>query len=294
MVAESTEKTGGACTPAAPFLPARRLTTGLLAVAMAVYALLVAQQLTDRYHFPHNFHDDIDSPVLAIELAPDAKALEAVLGTDKPVSADPATNPGIAVVALRANTFEDFFFILLYASFLWQFAALFAISADGTDKSHRRTIAGLAFLIAMLDCAENVGILRALNVPRLSDFTAQAICWPSRCKWGLFAIALLLTGRILARSISPIYSLSTRRLFALAYGTSGIFMLIGLTIPHVIELATQMFALLVAINIVGLLGPYVEDRLLRPRIPVYVDDFCNSKAQKQTDVAVYPETSLGG
>jgi hypothetical protein len=274
----------GACIPTAPLLTPRRLTTGLLAVVMAFYALLMASQLARRYSLEHNFHSDIDSPVLAIELAPDAKALKAVLGTDRPASVDIATKPGIAVAGLRANTYEDFVFILLYSSFLWQFAVLFAIDADEKPLFHRWTIAGLAVLIAGLDCAENLGILRALHASNLNDVPVQAIYWPSCFKWGLFGCALLLTGWILARSASPIYSLSTRRLLALAYGTAAVFMLIGLALPHVIELAVQMFGLLVAINIVGLLGPYVENWLLRPSIQVYVNDFCNGKTQNQANV----------
>lgn len=146
-------------------------------------------------------------------------------------------------------------------------------------------------MMAAFDCAENVGILRALDASSLSDAMAQAICWPSRCKWGLFAVALLFTGWILVRSSSLLYSLPTRRLLALAYGAAGILMLIGLMKPHVIELATNVFALLTIINIVGLLGPYIERVFLRPRSPVYVDDLCNRKARMQADVAVYPRTT---
>jgi hypothetical protein len=156
---------------------------------MAVSALLIGLQLAHRYPFEHNFHDDIDSPVLAIELATNAKALEAVLGTENPADVNPRTNPSIAVACLRTNTFKDFWFIPLYTLFLWQFAALFAIRADGSRMAHRRTIAGLAVLIAVLDCTENIGILRALGASRLSDFTAQAICWPSRGKWSLLRVS---------------------------------------------------------------------------------------------------------
>lgn len=74
---------------------------------------------------------------------------------------------------------------------------------------------------------------------------------------------------------------------------TGILMLIGLLKPHIIELATGMFAILTIINIVGLLGPYIENTFLRPRSPVYVDDFCNCKARMQADVAVYPSTTSG-
>src|SRR3989442_7411191 len=250
---ESKQTTKGACEPTAPVLSAQRLTTGLLAVAMGIFALIIGSQLRHRYPFEHNFHDDIDSPVLAIELATDAKALETILGTENPAGANPKTNPGIAVACLRTNTFEDFFFIPLYTSFLCAFAALFAIRADGSRMADRWTIACLAILVALFDCTENVGILRALDATHLSDSAAQAICWPSRCKWSLLGLALLLSGWILARSASPIYSLPTRRLLALSYGAAGALLLIGLIRPHVIELATSVFALLVVINIMGLL-----------------------------------------
>jgi len=89
------------------------------------------------------------------------------------------------------------------------------------------------------------------------------------------------------------YSLPTRRLLALAYSAAGILMLIGLEQPHVIEIATSLFALLTIINMAGLLGPYIERVFLQARTPVYVEDFCNRKARMQADVAVYPRTTSG-
>jgi hypothetical protein len=258
---------------------------------MAIFAIFIANQFSRKYSFPHNFHHDINSPILAIELSTDAKQLEAVLGTTNPAGADPAGNAGIAVASLRTNTYEDFGFIPMYTVFLWSFAVLFAIRADGSPTIHRITIAALALLIAASDCLENVGILRTLGATSLSDSMALATSWPSRGKWGLFAVALLLTGWILARSESPDYSLPTRRLLALAYGAAGILMSIGLAFPHLIELATNIFGLLVAVNIVGLLGPFFGGWFLRPNPPKYVDDFCTRKAQRQADVAIYPERS---
>jgi hypothetical protein len=254
---------------------------------MAVFAIIVSSQLKNHYPFLHNFHGKIDSPVLAVELSRNAKELEGVLGAASPANAAPKSSPAIAVACLRTNTYEDFVFIPLYTLFLWKFAVLFAIGADGSRMVHRKTIGGLAILIAVFDCAENIGILHALGAYPLTDSMAHTICWPSRCKWGLFAVALLLTAWILARSESPLYSLPTRRLLALAYGTAGFLMLVGLAMPHVIELASAMFALLVAVNIVGLLGPSFEVWFLRPDPPQYVEDFCNRKAQKQVDVAVF-------
>jgi len=294
MVVESKQTIKDACAATEPVLSGRRFATGLLAVAILVFALIMRSQLTHGYLLEHNFHGGIDSPVLALELAGDERELRMVLGTEDPADVGPKTNPGLAIACLRTNTFEDFFFILLYTSFLWAFAGLFAIRADGSPMAHRWAIACLAVLTALFDCAENVGILRALGATHLSDSTAQAICWPSRCKWTVFGLALLLTGWLLTRSASPIYSLPSRRLLALAYGVAGALLMIGLMRPHVIEIAISVFAILIVIHVIGLLGPFVErSRLLRPEIPVYVEDFCNRKRQMRADVAVYSETTLG-
>jgi hypothetical protein len=290
MTTESKPMMKGACTPGMPVLTARRFITGLLALAMALFAVLAGNQLKHRYPFEHDFHDKIDSPVLAVELPSNAEQLKEVSHTAAPATADAKSEAGAAVASLRTNTYEDFVFILLYTSYLWQFAGLFASGGDSASIVHRRAIAGLAILIALFDCAENIGILRALNASDLNKFPAQVICFPSRCKWGLFALALLLTAWILAKSASLIYSLPTKRLLALGYATAGALLLIGLLKPHVIEVATNVFALPVGINLVGLLGPYVERWLPRPRIPEYVQDFCNRKDQRHADVAVYPKT----
>jgi hypothetical protein len=290
MATESKSTIEGPCTPGMPVLPVRRLIVGLLALAMALFGTLTAKQLNHHYPFEHDFHDKIDSPVLAVELAINAEQLKTVLHTETPATADPKTEAGAAVASLRTNTYEDFVFILLYTSYLWQFASLFASGQDGALVVPRRAVAGFATLTALCDIAENFGILRALKASNLSGFPAQDICFPSRCKWGLFALALLLTAWILARSTSLIYSLPTKRLLALAYAIAGALLLIGLLRPHVIEVAVDMLAFLTGINLVGLLGPYVERWLPRPKIPVYVEDFCSRKDQTQADVAVYPKT----
>jgi hypothetical protein len=291
MSAESKQRTHDKDISPELNLSSGRLGTGLLAGVMAVAGLIIGFQLRSGYPFEHNFHDKINSPILALELSGSIEDLNGVLHTENPGQTNPDPSVDKAVASLRTNTYEDFFFIPLYTSFLWAFAVLFAAGPDRRHITQRRTITAVAILVAGFDCAENVGILRALNASGISLSTAQAICWPSRCKWGLFAVALLLTGWILARSSSLLYLLPTRRLLALAYGAGGILMLIGLKKPHVIELATSVFALLTIVNIVGLLGPYVEGKFLRPRSPAYVEDFCARKARKQADVAVYPRTS---
>jgi hypothetical protein len=292
MAAEPKPTEPAPLTAAEPLLSPQRLFTGLLALAMALSAVLFASQLTRQYPFPHAFQDGIGSPVLALELSSNAQDLKGVLGTGSPAQVVPTTNAAAAVASLRTNTYEDFFFIVLYTAYLWHFASLFAVGADGAPRVYRRAIGGIAILIALFDCAEKVGMLSALNAFSFSDATAQAICLPSRLKWGFFALGLLLTAWILARSQSMIYSLPTRRLLVLAYAMAGVLLLVGLFQPHVIELATHVFAVLVAINIVGLLGPYVERRWLRPRRPIYVDNFCHRTKQAPQDVAVYPEPDV--
>jgi len=273
----------------APVMTVRRFVTGFVALMMSVYAIFIAHQFNSRYTTPHDFHDKIDSPILAAELSKTAKDLEGVLHTERPAEARPDSEPGIIVAALRSNTYQDFLFILLYNLFLWSFAALFAGTDEGRRTIHRSIMLALVILIAISDCLENRGILSALNASLLTDKLASTISLASLCKWGLFALALLLTGWILVRSEITVYSLPTRRLFALAYGAAGFLMLVGLTAPHVIELASELFALLVAVNIFGLLGPFVELWFLRPNPPRYVEDFCSRRAQKQVDVAVYPQ-----
>jgi hypothetical protein len=268
------------------------IVTGLIAVAMAALALFIGSQLRSHYPFKHNFHDKIDSPVLALELSASVNDLNEVLHTDDPGEAKPDTDPGRAVASLRTNTIEDFFFIPLYTSFLAAFAILFAAGPHRRPVVHRWTMIAIVILVAAFDCAENIGILRALGATGLSTSTAQAIFIPSRCKWGLFAVALLFTAWILVRSSSHLYSLATRRLLALVYGAAGVLMLLGMWMPHIIELATSVFALLTIINIVGLLGPCLEDVFFKARLPVYKHDFCG-KPRGPNDVAVSSSPAPG-
>jgi hypothetical protein len=279
--------------PPKHYLSTGEIVTGLIAVAMAALALFIGSQLKSHYPFEHNFHDKIDSPVLALELSTDVNDLKEVLHTDDPGEVKPDTDAWKAVACLRTNTIEDFFFIPMYTSFLAVFAILFAAGPHRHPAVHRRTMITIVILVAAFDCAENIGILRALGATSLSPSTALAISRPSRCKWGLFALALLFTAWILVRSSSALYSLATRRLLALAYGAAGVLMLIGLWMPHIIELSTSLFALLTIINIVGLLGPCLEELFFQARRPVYVDDFCNRKAGRQADVAVFSSTPSG-
>ena len=303
----------GPCAPVPLIRSGARLLAGLLAVLMSVLAIEMAGGLS-KYPLEHNFHHDIDSPILAVELASTADDLDKVLHrSDSSLSvarllsrpdelqrvleeigssssaAELASNSQeidtviksffrkleTATSVLRTNTYEDCVFILLYTSFLWFFGVLFAVRSDASRmRLHFFSIVVIA--TALGDYAENLGIFKTLAAKTLTDSLALRTCWPSRCKWTLFGIALLLTANILLRSGNPIYSLATRRLFAIGYLVAGGLLLAGPWYPSLIELAITAFALLVLANIVALLGPYVSV-WIPPTVPVYVADFCDRK-----------------
>jgi hypothetical protein len=302
-----------------PLFSGERLIAGMLALAMSVAAIAFAHQLASHYLLPRGFQEGIDRPVLAIELPGSASDLRKVLGKidspgkvgaeckrtldslkiptmpetaedfDRaPLEVQNVCKPALAVSALRTNTFEDFLFIVLYTFFLWRFARLLATRANGTRMVLAKVVGWVvALATGLADCLENVGIIRALRANGLTDEMAAAIRWPSSCKWVLFGVALLLTSAILLRSASPLYSLATRRLLAVGYAISGALLFVGPLRPHFIESGTALFALLVFINMVALLGPYVG-RLAPENIPDYVTDFWQRKKEGKADLAVRP------
>ena len=97
---------------------------------------------------------------------------------------------------------------------------------------------------------------------------------------------LLLTFVILLRSENPIYSLSTRRLFAVGYLASGILLVAGPWFPVLIALAVSIFALLVLLQAFALLGPYVSDWIPADH-PTYENDFCERRQREHLLAAVH-------
>jgi hypothetical protein len=274
------------CTPVLPIRSRARVLTGFLAALMAVLGLVMSIGLRN-YTFDHNFHHGINSPILAVELASNYSELASVLDPPPLPNQEGAQAQARAVV--RTNTYEDCVFILLYTSFLWFFGMLFAFQRDGVSgglRIFRVVIVATGFC----DYAENLGIFRAISAGQLSDSLALNICWPSRCKWSLFGVALLITAFILLRSGSLIYSLATRRLLALAYIVSGALVIMGLWNPPLVELGINVFGFIVLINLVALLGPYISD-WIPVTVPVYVDDFCERRKSATIDVAVTAKRS---
>jgi hypothetical protein len=284
------------CSPPPPLRTAQRRFTGVLALVMTVLGLWMLWDLTLRqktkYPCEHAFHHGIDSPVLAVELASNAHELRTAL--------EPACRAELSLVssecqaatlsklqlqarsAIRRDTVADCFFIPLYALFVWAFGVLFA----RPENSRIPILLGVLMIAtAAADYAENFGMFRALRMGS-SDWIAQQICWPSRCKWALLGIALLVTAWILCRSDNPIYTVATRRLFAIGYIVSGALILVGLLHPGVIGVAMTLFSLIVLLQIIALLGPFVSG-WIPPTVPKYEEDFCERKKQEKVDLAVH-------
>jgi hypothetical protein len=268
-----------ACEPPPPTRTRARFVTGVLAL---LFSLLGLWMFLDLRHYPceHAFHHGIDSPVLAAELASNANELTTAISP-----ACPAEAQNRAKSVLLRNTVADCFFIPLYALFIWSFGALFSIRADGSRLSLSRALAAIMIITALADYVEDIGIFRSLAVGP-SDAIAQLTCWPSRFKWILLGVALLLTAVILLRSENPIYSLATRRLFSIAYIASGALLIAGVGLPVLIGLALGLFSLVVLLQIFALLGPYVAGWIPADD-PTYEDDFCERKKTKKADLAVH-------
>src|SRR5271157_3299140 len=130
MTSESNSKGKSNCAPVPSILSSERFFVGLLALVMSIAALVFGSLLSRHYVFPHDFQNNIDRPILAIELPGSADDLRHVLRTDDPGESESqcqsaqaqATveewNIALAVTALRANTYQDFLFIVLYSLFL--------------------------------------------------------------------------------------------------------------------------------------------------------------------------------
>ena len=275
-----------ACEPPLPVRTRTRLATGILALLLSLLGLWMWFDLRS-YPCEYAFHHGIDSPVLAVELASNANELKTAISptcANKP-DLSPAEAQKQARSVLFRDTVADCFFIPLYALFVWSFGSLFSIRADGSRLSLSRVLAAIMIITALADYVENIGIFRSLVVGP-SDAIAQLTCWPSRSKWILLGVALLLTAVILLRSENPIYSLATRRLFSIAYIASGALLIAGVWLPVLIGLALVLFSLIVLFQIVALLGPYVAG-WIPADTPTYEDDFCERKKAKKADLAVH-------
>ena len=283
------------CESPEPIRNPARFRTAILAILMSSLSLWMYSDL-QRYPCEHAFSHQIDSPVLALELASSRAEVERVLAprcaayqaiSDPKRRGESYENARqTAHDVLLRNTIADCFFIPLYTSFIWSFGSLFAGNANSLL---RRVLTLATILTAAADYTENIGIFRSLRSGP-SDLLAQWTCWPSQFKWIVLALALSLTGVTLLRSQEILYSLATRRLLALAYLAAGTLLVIGVWLPVLIGLGLSVFGVIVAVQIVALLGPYVADRFPPDKV-VYEENFCKDREKSRKALAVHEDAS---
>jgi hypothetical protein len=260
----------------------KRQVTGLLALLTTCWAILMFVSLS-AYKFDHDFHDEIDSPVLAVELAHSAQALQAVLQTSNP------NDEQSAKTVLRINNRLDLVFIPLYSGFLWFFADLISTQSQGASRYLRFACFICVVGAGVFDYLEDWGISRTLNSTQLTDSLARATRAPSLVKWGLIGSALFLTSILLLRAAPVVYSLATTRLLGVLYGAAGSLMILGLVRYLLIGVAMKIFSFVIVVNAGGLLGP-IAMHFFPGVEPVYIPDFCQQRklALTRASAAVRP------
>lgn len=188
----------------------RRFLTATLAVI--VTGLVVAAFTPPR---PASLPARFDNAVLAAELVRDADEIRQVYGTDAAAQrcrGEPATRSAecVFVDTLRRNTLADFLFIGAYASLFFLLARLLPVRAA-------RVVRVMVVFAAMADCAENIGMLRAMEEPA-SDLLAKTICVPSLVKWALLSLVWSAVGYGFLAFIPPVSVGFWRRLALRATG----------------------------------------------------------------------------
>lgn len=238
---------------------------GLAALVTAAWAVWL-MSAANPYPFPHVFHHDVDSPVLALEISRDAADIDAVLHRSD-----------VAIKSMDKVNRLDLIFIPLYAFSIWSFARVFAIRTRGLTT--------VILLAAFFDYLEDGQIYQALagaNPP---------IYIPSLVKWGFLGLVFLALSHILLKSDSPVYSLSTKRLLAIGYFISGVLVLMDVALGEWIgyshiELAMLIFSQLTVVNIIGFLGHFL---IIPGMKQTFVENFCDKKTADPSVTAVKGE-----
>jgi hypothetical protein len=231
---------------------------GFAALITVAWGLLMMRSLW-QYPYPHVFHHDVDSPVIALEISRGPGDIDAVLHRSDREKRAKAVNNMAFVNRL------DLVFIPLYAFSIWSLARVF------TTKT--RLLALAVSAAAVFDYLEDAQIYRALVGEN------PAIFIPSLIKWGLLGLIFIALSRILLRSDSPVYTLSTKRLLAIGYFVSGALILMDVALGQwigysYIGFSMSIFSVLMVVNVVGLLGHY----LALPGIKqTFVEHFCDER-----------------
>jgi hypothetical protein len=239
--------------------------TGCAALLTTLWATLMFGLLSSgsaSYTFPHRFPHDIDSPVLALELAREKSEVDAVLHRN-----DSAEAHARAKRALRLHTVLDLVFIPLYVTYL----VLLAQLCGGVRQWVLIAIIGAA----IFDYLEDVLIFSTLNGAGPLEFI------PSLVKWGLLAVAFIGIGASLLRGAATVYSFATHALLGLAHLAAAALILLAIACGWFLgyswlELGTKLFAIAVLVNVAGLLGPLVA-RWFPGSDITYIDDFCRKR-----------------
>jgi hypothetical protein len=198
-----------------------RIAIAVLGAAAVIIFLIMGLGMAQRYPQRTAFHNGkIKQPVMAMELARNQADLEVVLQTANPAQAlEEARKPDSAgrknaVCALRVNTFQDLIFIPMYAGFLACVGWLFHCGA-----AKRAWVgilaAGLALAAAVFDYIEDYEMFQTFKASQVGDDLARAISGPSKVKWILLGISLLLLG--VAIGISRFKDLGKRAKSGLAF-----------------------------------------------------------------------------
>jgi hypothetical protein len=184
---------------------------GLFWSTLCVIVMAVATgalEPRDIDYIPHCFK----SPTLAIELAGSGDDLKVLLDS-------PAVSPRCRFLL---QTYTDFLFILSYVN-LW-----FALA--------RRISIVLGFLViaaGVSDVLENIGILRAIASPTLTQRLADAIRSPSLIKWTCLGVIFLGLLRLFWPRGTPNTGWQILYLFVgLSYAYAGMLCLAGATFEN--------------------------------------------------------------
>jgi hypothetical protein len=241
-----------------PVLTPKRLWIGVLAITLSVLGLWMDH---DVKHYPckAEFHHHIPSPVLAIELASNREEVKLALEPGCGATPQEQVNHQ-AHEALLRNTVADLFFIPLYSLFIWSFGYCVGDDKPKLGNFFQRALMTTVISTAIADYAEDIGVLRSLCLGA-SNTIARWTSWPSRIKWAMLALSLLLTAVILIRSQTKMYSLGTRILLTSGYTIAGALIATGLRIPYLIRFGMTVLAVIVVLQIIALFGPYIERRI---------------------------------
>lgn len=232
-----------------------RKQVSLAALLTTLWALLMGAALKvpalAPYPFPPRFHQDVASPVLALELARGAEDIRNVL----PDGRGRATLR--ARWALFVNTALDVVLIPLY---VWCLIRLVrAVRAPGRLRT---AACVLALLAGAADLVENGCMLAAIRG------AAVAVMVPSLVKWGLLGIALLLIGVAYAQKHEPLFSLATDRMLSITLLYAGGLLVFGVMAGSVFGYSWIQNGAMVMGSVLLVTGGYLPLLLLRRLLPL--------------------------